>query len=132
MESGHDPLLAWLRKPGSAREVEEAVRTMKKAGLQIALIALIGAGGERFAAGHARDTAALVAGLGLDDRDIVYFSEYVEQPGAPYGVVAEEEGIVALDRPALDSQRMEIAAALVPHSAGGPRTGIYDIREFTY
>ena len=132
MESGHDPLLAWLRKPGSAREVAEAARTMKAAGLQIALIALIGAGGQRFAEVHARDTAALLAGLPLDDRDIVYFSEYVDQPGAPYGVVAEEEGIVSLDRSAREAQRMEIAAGLTPHSAGGPRTGVYDIREFTY
>ena len=75
---------------------------------------------------------SLLAGLPLDDRDIVYFSEYVDQPGAPYGVVAEEEGIVSLDGPAREAQRMEIAAALTPHSAGGPRTGVYDIREFTY
>jgi radical SAM superfamily enzyme YgiQ (UPF0313 family) len=132
MESGHDPLLEWLHKPGGRAEVRAAVRAMKEAGLSVALIVLLGAGGRRFTAGHVRDTAELLAGLPLEAQDLVYFSEYVDVPGSRYGVLAAREGIEPLEREELQAQRKGIEAVLRPRTQGGPRTAVYDIREFTY
>jgi radical SAM superfamily enzyme YgiQ (UPF0313 family) len=132
LESGHDPLLAWLRKPGASGDVRAAVGAMKEAGLSVALVVLIGAGGRRFAAGHERDTAQLLAALPLEDRDLVYFSEFVALPGSRYGVLAASEEVEPLDREEMQAQRKRIEAAVRPRARGGPRTAVYDIREFTY
>jgi radical SAM superfamily enzyme YgiQ (UPF0313 family) len=132
LESGHDPLLEWLRKPGSREDVQAAVGAMKEAGLSVAVIVLIGAGGRRFAAGHERDSAELLAALPLEARDLVYFSEFVDVPGARYGVLADREGIGTLNRAGMQAQRKAIEKAVRPRAQGGPRTAVYDIREFTY
>lgn len=132
MESGHDPLLEWLNKPGDVSDVIESVRSMKVAGIQISLVILLGAGGERFAEGHVRDSSRILSELPLDSGDFVYFSEFVDRPGTPYGIIARRENVKALERSAVANQRAEIAAALRPVNLGGPRRAIYDIREFTY
>jgi len=112
--------------------IADAVRQMKDAGLQVSVIVLLGAGGTRFADAHAEDTAALLAALPLDDDDLIYFSEFVDQPNAPYGAVAREEEVEPLDEEGMGRQRDRISSALRPHARGGPRTAVYDIREFTY
>jgi hypothetical protein len=132
LESGHDPLLAWLRKPGRAADVAQAVRAMKAGGMAVSLTVLLGAGGRRYAAAHERDTAALLAELPLDDGDIVYFSEIVDLPAAPYVLQAQSDGVEPLGQEQCRVQRERIAAALVPRQAGGPRQATYDIREFSY
>ncbi len=132
LESGHDPLLRWLQKPGTADEAGQAIQSMKEAGLQVSLIVLLGAGGTTFKEGHQRDTATLLSALPLGKQDIVYFSEFVDQPGAPYGVVARQDGVEPLDAEGMVQQRTAIAGGIPPHAEGGPRTAVYDIREFTY
>lgn len=132
LESGHDPLLKWLRKPGRAKDAADAISAMKEAGLHVGVIVLLGVGGAVFDEGHVRDTGALLAGLRLEATDIVYFSEFVDRPGAPYGVIAREEGIEPYGAPEMARQRGAIAGALPSRASGGPRTAVYDIREFTY
>ncbi len=132
IESGHDPLLAWLRKPGTASDAIGSVKAMKEAGLQVCLVVLVGAGGEAFNEGHIRDSRRLLAEVPLDAKDIIYFSEYVDEPGATYGVIARREGITPLDGAGMREQREEISDLLRPYAEGGPRTAVYDIREFIY
>ena len=132
LESGHDPLLQWLQKPGTSDEAGAAIRAMKEAGLQVSVIVLLGAGGTTFDEGHRRDTAALLSTLPLEGMDIVYFSEFVDQPGAPYGAVARHDHIEPLDAEGMLRQQAAILAELSSRPAGGPRTAVYDIREFTY
>ncbi|MCK4772982.1 MAG: radical SAM protein [Candidatus Latescibacteria bacterium] len=132
LESGHDPLLEWLRKPGTSYDVMGCVEAMKGAGLQVCLVVLVGAGGEAFNRGHILDTRRFLADMPLDSGDIIYFSEYVQEPGAPYGVIMEEDGILPLDGEGVGRQCDEISSALRPSTEGGPRTAVYDIREFTY
>ncbi len=58
LESGHDPLLAFVRKPGIAADAIETVRAIKSAGVHVGVIVMTGLGGERYADGHERDTVA--------------------------------------------------------------------------
>jgi radical SAM superfamily enzyme YgiQ (UPF0313 family) len=132
LESGHDPLLKWLRKPGRAADVAAAVRAMKAGGVAVSLTVLLGAGGRQYAADHERDTTALLADLPLDGDDILYFSELVDLPAAPYVFHAQVDGIDPLDPQQLREQRERIATAPEPHRSGGPRQVTYDIREFSY
>ncbi|MFC1629411.1 radical SAM protein [Gemmatimonadota bacterium] len=132
MESGHDPLLHWLNKPGSSSDVVQTVEAMKVAGMGVSLVILLGAGGREYDEAHVRDTIRVLRDLPLDSGDMVYFSRYVDLPGAAYGVIARQEGISALDEAGMEEQYQAIASTLRAYRDGGPRRGRYDIREFIY
>jgi radical SAM superfamily enzyme YgiQ (UPF0313 family) len=129
LESGHDPLLEFVRKPGRARDAIETVRAIKAAGINVGVIVLIGLGGERFAAGHASDTIAVLNQMQLDGGDLLYFSDLVEEPGTPYPILAEQQGIRALTRSERAAQRNLIRSSLPPSRV---KISNYDVREFVY
>ncbi len=133
MESGHDPLLRFLQKPGTAEDVLDAVRELKAGGVAVGVIILVGAGGDRYAAGHVEDTVRLLNEMPLDRNDFVYFSEFVALPGAPYLDIAAREGIRPLSPNEMRAQEVEIRAGYVPRDPKNrPKFSVYDIREFIY
>jgi hypothetical protein len=131
VETGHDPLLAYLHKPGGADAAAEFVATLKEAGLSVAVILMLGAGGERFAAGHARDTAALLGRLQLDAADLVYLSPFVVQEGSEYAERAERDGLVPLSEGARREQEALLRAA-AREAVPAARVARYHIDEFVY
>ncbi len=133
LESGHGPLLRFLRKPGTPEDALAAVQAMKAAGLSVGIIILLGAGGHRFAAGHVQDTIALLNALPLTRDDILYFSELVVTPDMPYAHDAVREGIRPLS-PAeqIAQQKAMVAGLRFRNPASRPRISRYDIREFVY
>ncbi len=133
MESGHDPLLRWLNKPGDASDVLDAVTTLKAAGLQASVIIMLGVGGERYAEEHVRDTAALLNAMPLGHGDLVYFSDFVVQPAAPYAALAAAAGIAPLETMALRAQEAAIRASFTARDGEqAPQFARYDIGEFVY
>lgn len=133
MESGSDDLLRFLNKGSSAGDAIEAVRTIKAGGVAVAAILMLGVGGERFAAEHVRLSIRALNDMGLGQADMIYFSPFVDEPGAPYHDQAAELGIAALTPAAMDAQVAEIRAGLrFDPAAGQPKIALYDIREFIY
>lgn len=133
MESGDDALLRFLRKPGTVADVLEAVATLKAAGSAVSVIIMIGVGGQQYAAGHVRNTVCALNALPLDGGDIIYFSPFVEQPGAEYGRAAAEAGLTPLPEADIAAQEAAICAGLRPRvPARPPKIARYDIREFIY
>lgn len=133
MESGHDPLLRWLNKPGDAQDVLDAVRQLKAAGLQVSVIVMLGVGGERFAAGHVADTVRLLNAMPLGQGDIVYFSDFVQHPDAPYARLAAEAGIAALGEEAIRAQELAVRRGFTPcNPRQPPQFSRYHIEEFLY
>lgn len=133
MESGHDPLLRWLNKPGDASDVLDAVTRLKAAGLQTSVIVLLGAGGDRYAQGHVADTVALLNAMPLGRGDLIYFSDFVPQADAPYAGLAAAAGIETLPAAALRGQENAIRAGFVAQNpARPPQFARYDIGEFVY
>ena len=133
MESGHDPLLDWLNKPGEAADVLEAVRTLKAAGLNVSVIVMLGVGGDRYAAGHVADTVTLLNAMPLAGGDLIYFSDLVDVPDAPYAGLAVEAGIHALDFSGLRQQEAAIRAGFRSSDPDHlPQMSRYDIDEFVY
>jgi hypothetical protein len=131
LESGHDPLLAFVRKPGTAADAVETVRSIKAAGTSVGVIVMIALGGERFAAGHERDTAAAINAMELDAGDLLYFSDLVESAGSSYPLAAANAGVRPLLATERAVQQARIRASL--NFAGAPpRIACYDIREFAY
>ncbi len=131
LESGHDALLEWLRKPGHAADAVEGVHAMKQGGVSVCVIVLLGAGGARFSKGHVRDTIEAINAMGLGTGDLIYFSEFVAMPGQPYGQIAERDQIESLSVEQMRAQRRAIEARL-EFPGSRPKFATYDIREFVY
>ncbi len=129
METGHDPLLAWLNKPGSQEELLEFVRVLKETGLFVGLIVMVGAGGYRFREAHFRETLKALAAMPLEPSDIVFLSPFVEDPRSTYRQRREAEGIRPLSEAEIEAELARLARAV---RRLGLRAARYDIREFLY
>jgi hypothetical protein len=132
VETGHDPLLRFLEKPATAARTLETVRRLKGAGVSVGAIVMVGAGGDRYAAGHLADTLALLRRLALGPGDILYLSEFVEEPGSVYRERARAEGIQPLSPEAVRAQAHALREGLPRVWPEGPKVARYDIREFLY
>lgn len=133
LETGSEALLRFLNKPGSPEDAVELVRDMKAAGLQVGVIVMAGAGGDRYAAEHVRETVRVVRQMELGPGDILYLSPFVEHPGLEYAARAREEGIRPLASHEVAAQLRALRAALRPgRGEPGPKVSVYDIREFIY
>jgi hypothetical protein len=133
LESGHNPLLERLNKPGQAEDVIEAAVAIKAAGVAVSVIVLLGVGGAEMAEAHVRDTARVLNAMPLDGEDIVYFSELVVHEGLPYAQEAAGE------KPLSHKERLAQGDAIEarlrfrdPAPTGRPIVSRYDIREFVY
>ena len=131
VETGHDPLLAFLNKPGSADEAATFIATLKEAGLSVAAILMVGAGGARYADGHLRDSAALLRRLPLGREDVVYLSPFVRHPGSRYDQLARENDARDLTRAERDAQEAALRAA-AREAVPNARIARYSIDEFIY
>ncbi len=131
LETGHDPLLTLVHKPGGSIDAIETVRTIKAAGINVGVIVMIGLGGNRFNDGHIADTASTLNAMHLGVGDLLYFSDLVEKPHTPYPTLAEEHSIRALTPIELAKQRQSIRAQLRFGNAQ-PKISTYDVREFVY
>ena len=133
LESGHDPLLDFLNKPGSAVDAIAAAQKLKAAGVSVGVIILLGAGGRRYAAGHIQDTISALQAMRLDLHDQIYFSELLELPGSKYTKDAFAQELDPLSREEVEQQWSQIQVGLHFSEAGGtPHMARYDIREFIY
>jgi radical SAM superfamily enzyme YgiQ (UPF0313 family) len=131
LETGDDRLLSWLNKPGSGEESLEFVSTLKRAGLKVSVILMVGVGGERFAVDHVRNTSALTHRLPLGQGDTVYLSPFVEHRGSGYARRATDEGVLPLDPRQREAQYAELHEA-IRRSHPLVQVTRYDIREHIY
>jgi hypothetical protein len=134
LETGDPGLLGWLGKAGEPEDAVTLVGSLHEAGIAVGVIVLLGAGGERFAAAHAEGTAAVLTAMRLGPGDIVYFSEYVDDPSLEYGRrAAGMPDLEPLPPERCAEVRQRILSGLDrTDPARSPRMASYDIREFIY
>ncbi len=131
LESGHDALLEFVRKPATRAGAVETVRAIKAAGLYVGVIVMIGLGGHRFADGHVADTIAALSEMGLAAGDLIYFSDLVEIPETAYPALAVSYGIRASSAEERRAQRQAIRDGL-RFNGPPPKISTYSVREFVY
>jgi hypothetical protein len=134
LETGDPGLLAWLGKPGSPQDASDLVGSLHEAGIAAGVIVLLGAGGERFAEAHVTATTEVLAAMGLGPDDLVYFSEFADDPRLDYGRrAAGAPDLEPLPAARNAELRQAILAGLRPRDpARPPRSATYDVREFIY
>ena len=85
---------AFLRKPGTAADVVDAVSTLKAAGVAVSVIVMTGVGGRAATLPATWPARSRRSGrMPLGPGDIVYFSPFFEQPGSEYGALARQAGM---------------------------------------
>lgn len=133
VETGSDPLLAFLNKPGQSAEIREAIERVKKANIAVGLIIMIGIGGMKYNADHIEKTVKLLRSLPLSERDLIYFSEFVQLPEMPYTRKALEEKIRPLTPAQMKTQITLIRQQLKASCPVPPaKLSVYDVRDFLY
>jgi Radical SAM superfamily len=132
METGCDPLLAFLNKPANSAQASNLVARLKSAGLSVGLIVLTGPGGRQFADAHVEETVALIRAMPLGTDDIVYLSPLEASDRSEYAQREKEAGIRALTPLEVEEQTQRMRARLTSSGRPGPRLARYDIREFLY
>jgi radical SAM superfamily enzyme YgiQ (UPF0313 family) len=134
LETGDPGLLEWLGKAGTPEQSVALVGALHEAGIGAGVIVLLGAGGERFATAHAEGTAAALTAMRLGPGDIIYFSQYVDDPSLEYGRrAAGAPDLAPLPPGRCDELRQAILAGLArTEPTLSPRVATYDIREFVY
>ncbi len=133
LESGDGDLLRFLGKPNSPDDIRRLVEVLKSARVAVGLVVLAGAGGDRYASNHVRQTAELIRALPLDQADLIYFSELVDYPGSSYSALAASAGIRPLTVEEIQDQMLAIKSALQSGARQpGPKISYYDVREFIY
>lgn len=133
LESGSPNLLRYLNKPSNPGEVLNTVKALKKGGVSVGVIILLGAGGHKYEKEHIRDTIKIINKMSLDINDIIYFSELIESEGMEYMKKAYLDELSPLNEKERIWQSEEIEAKLrFSRSGGTPHISRYDIREFVY
>lgn len=133
MESGSDKLLKFLNKPSSARNVLDTVESAKLAGIRVAVIVLLGAGGKDFEESHINDTADILNRMNLDAGDIIYFSKIIDTRNNAFILPGEISELPILKEDEQVAQWREIESRLKFDSTlGTPRISAYDIRDFIF
>lgn len=131
LESGHDPLLAFVRKPSTSGDAVQVVRAIRSAGIQVGVIVIVGLGGDRFADAHVADTVEILNDMGLSAGDLIYFSDLVDPHTDQYAELAASASIGRLTQTELADQRQRLRAGLV-FASSRPTLATYDMREFVY
>ena len=131
LETGSDALLRLLNKPGTAAEAVEAVGKIRRAGIGVGVIVILGLGGRARTGEHEENTVQVLNNMELGSRDMVYFSPLVEHARGEYARQGQELGFERMDLPAMRAQRERMEAGL-RFAEGKPFTSIYDIRDFIY
>ena len=131
LESGNNEVLNILNKPGPSEKAVELVRQFKKAGINVGVIVLIGAGGSKYYEVHVDDTIKILNSMPLGKGDIIYLSRLKIFHDSPYAILSKKYGLRELKPDEMDKQISEIIGRL-KFNDEKPVIAEYDIDEFVY
>ena len=131
LESGNESLRHLLYKPGTASQAIEVVREIRRAGIGVGVIVMLGLGGSGHAGAHEQDTIRALNAMELGKQDMIYFSPLVEFPDRYYAQQVEEHGFMRMGHAAMCAQQQRIEAGL-RFADEKPHTAFYDIRDYIY
>ncbi len=133
VESGSEALLAFVQKPAARKDIHDVVSRLKKAGVAVVIIFMVGLGGHRYREEHLAESASLVRMLPLSRGDIIYLSQFSPVPPAPYLSIAAEMGVAPLSADEIIEETRRWKTVLV-RAVGetGTKVAPYSFQRFIY
>lgn len=96
VESGSEALLSYVQKPATRQDMVSVMTNLKRAGLAVVVIFMVGLGGDTYREAHLAESASLVETLPLSKGDVIYLSQFTPDPQAPYLPLAAKSGVQAM------------------------------------
>ncbi len=131
VETGSRELLKFLRKPQEPEDIAETVRSIKRGGLEVGAILMLGVGGREFGERHVDESVQLLNSLPWSRGDVVFLSEFVEFPGLEYPELARKSGIHPLS-PGETAEQYRAIASGVRREGTWPKIAPYNAEDSIY
>ena len=131
VESGNNDLMLFLNKGQLNSDIIELTHNLKKGGIDVGIIFLVGAGGQKYAEQHLVDSINLLKQLPLGKGDIVYLSELYET-NSNYEKSMVEQNIPLPTRQEIRQWSNEFKSRLKELYPTEVQVSVYDINQFFY
>ncbi|NHZ85864.1 MAG: radical SAM protein [Planctomycetia bacterium] len=131
VESGNSDLMSFLNKHQSNSDIIDLTDNLKKGGINVGIIFLIGAGGNKYSERHLSDSIKLLEQLPLGKGDIIYLSELYET-NPTYKKSMFEKNIQLPTRQEIRLWSNEFKYKLKKQYPKDIQISIYDINQFFY
>ena len=131
VESGNSNLMLFLNKKQLNNDIIELTHNLKKGGIDVGIIFLIGAGGNKYAEQHLADSIKLLEQLPLGKGDIIYLSELYET-NLNYEKSMVKQNIQLPTRQSIRQWSIEFKSKLKVKYTKDIKVSVYDINQFFY
>ena len=109
----------------------ETMLAIKKGGVDLGVILMLGIGGDRFSTRHVEESLDLLDAVPWGPGDLVFLSPLVEHDGAEYSTLAEKAGIRRLSEEEIHRQGASFREG-IRRMDNSPRIALYGMEEFSY
>ena len=131
VESGNNDLMLFLNKKQLNTDIIALTHNLKKSGIDVGIIFLIGAGGNKYAEQHLVDSLDLLKQLLLGKGDIIYLSELYET-NLNYEKSMAKKNIPLPTRQEIRKWSNEFKSELKVKYSKDVKVSVYDINQFFY
>jgi radical SAM superfamily enzyme YgiQ (UPF0313 family) len=131
VESGNNDLMLFLNKGQLNSDIIELTHNLKKGGIDVGIIFLVGAGGQKYAEQHLVDSINLLKQLPLGKGDIVYLSELYES-NSNYEKSMAKQNILLPTRQEIRQWSNQFKSRLKELYPKEVQVSVYDINQFFY
>ena len=123
--------MLFLNKHQLNKDIIELTHNLKSGGINVGVIFLIGAGGNKYAEKHLIESLKLLEQLPLGKGDIIYLSE-LYKTNSSYEKSMAEQNIPLPTRQKIRQWSTEFKSELKKQYAKNMQISIYDINQFFY
>ena len=131
VESGNNDLMLFLNKHQLNKDIIELTHNLKAGGINVGIIFLIGAGGNKYSEKHLTDSIKLLEQLPLGKSDIIYLSELYDT-NSNYKKSMAEKNIPLPTRQEIRQWSTEFKSKVKRKCPKNVQVSVYDINQFFY
>lgn len=131
VESGNSDLMLFLNKHQLNKDIIELTHNLKRGNINIGIIFLVGAGGNKYAEKHLIESLKLLEQLPLGKGDIIYLSELYET-NTDYEKSMAEQNIPLPTRQEIRQWSNEFKSEVKKQYPKDVQVSVYDIKQFFY
>jgi len=131
VESGNSDLMLFLNKHQLNKDIIDLTHNLKRGDINIGIILLIGAGGNKYASKHLADSTKLLEQMPLGKGDIIYLSE-LYKTNVNYEKSMDEGNIPLPTRQDIRRWSNEFKSILKKQCPKDVQVSVYDINQFFY